>query len=67
MNFQDIEIFYNDSYREYLAVDRSGGVVFKASDKRLFWQGLNKIIGFAVINTGYKDGKVLNKQILKVE
>lgn len=67
MNFQDIEIFYNDSYREYLAVDRGGNVVFKASDKRAFWQGLNKIIGFAVINTGYKDGKVLNKQILQVK
>lgn len=67
MNFQDIEIFYNDSHREYLAVDLSGVVVFKASDKQLFWQGLNKIIGFAVINTGYKDGKVVNKQILQAE
>ena len=67
MNFQDIEIFYNDSHREYLAVDRGGGVVFKASDKGRFWQGLNKIIGFTVINTGYKDGKVLNKQILEVK
>lgn len=66
MNFQDIEIFYNDSFREYLAVSQNGAVIFRASNKRRFWQGLNKKIGFAVISTGYKDGKVLNKQILEV-
>jgi len=37
MDFQDIEIFYNDSYREYLAVDRKGAIVYKASNKRGFW------------------------------
>jgi hypothetical protein len=29
MDFQDIEIFYNDSYSEYLAVDRKGGILNK--------------------------------------
>ena len=64
MNFQDIEIFYNESYREYLAVDRKGRVVFKARNKRKFWQGLNKKVGFALVYTGYENNMILNKQIL---
>ena len=65
MNFQDIEIFYNDSFSEYLAVDRKGKVVFKARNKRKFWQGLTKKVGFAVIYTDYKARKISNKRILE--
>ncbi len=34
MNFQDVELFYNESFSEYLAVEQKGKVIFKARNKR---------------------------------
>lgn len=65
MNFQDVELFYNESFSEYFAVDQTGKVIFKARNKRKFWQGLTKKIGFAVVHTGYKNNRIANKQILE--